>query len=710
MSRNRKVFLFMALGIALIVSVAILAITFFQMTRSQVSPPLSVTDTSTPNNLSASQVIIASQGGSVELSDGTRVDIPADALESDTRISISIPSQLDDEITLPKNSAALIREISASDVSLKRPIRLTFSYTSLQHQESLSPDTIFVARWDGDDWQYLGGDIDSQRKMVTVETDHLSIFGVFDLPSLDALFSGLKSFLSTCTPNWTTDLEWTQLVSVISQANSGVVSIQGANVYLRGNFGTFAASEGGYIFADRTWFEREADWLPASQRNLLVEPILAHELSHIVRGSTNIEVTSLVLKEALGGVSVNDFMREMGAYLMALSFAVSRGDCDATLDHLNTLVFTLPRLALMQSLQKDTCAKLQQLELTADEDGVGWASHYSGEINAIGLVFSHWLQKRGGDDSCTHPSGFVRAQQIRAVLAMGSDGGVFGQVVGIGGSLSDVTITIDNQITEWTDENGQFLITGLFVGTHTITYSKPDYQSVTLSVEVPFQDLVDTSTELLWLPATPTAAPTDTPFPQLATISLGPDVPLLTYDSAEWEEHFLDGGGPTLDHRVFTTCHLHAIRGLGGQPPDLTFTIRIGSTDYIVDQFGPADQPYLRVYSTPPNYPHRSNVQFILLPGDTPGDCIEAAERVLLLSDASINQYSGSVPNDSGPPPSRVAVGMRARVSYSNGLPIRLRESPGLSGRFIMNVAEGVIFWIIGGPEYQDNSPGGRFS
>lgn len=47
-------------------------------------------------------------------------------------------------------------------------------------------------------------------------------------------------------------------------------------------------------------------------------------------------------------------------------------------------------------------------------------------------------------------------------------------------------------------------------------------------------------------------------------------------------------------------------------------------------------------------------------------------------------------------PPSQVTAGMRARVTYTDGTPLRLRETP--TGTVIRNIAEGVSFDIIGGP------------
>lgn len=433
---------------------------------------------STANNASASQMIIASQGGSVELANDTRVDIPKDALASNARVSVSIPTQLDDKILFPKNTAVTIREINASGVSLKSPIPLTFSYASLQRQESLSPDAVFVARWDGTAWQYLEGDIDSQRKTVTAKTDHLSIFGVFDLQSfVDGVFKGRPL---PCRANQKTDQAYKDLVREINKANISETLIEREiNVYQIDRFNNFAASSEECIYADRAWLDDKSKWLPVSKRYLLEEPILAHELSHIVRGYTKYteyDITRTILKEILRRRKAKDFMREFGTALLALSDAERRYDANAMLSHYSTLVSNISRLMSdYMDMRRDICAQLQEMELKADKDGVTWAGHHKGETNEVGLVFSYFLQER--KYTCEppinfHPTGVVRAQRIRDVFGLGSYGGIFGTVYESGGyqvsQALGVTFKIDNQkIEQEVDENGQFLVTGLSLGQHT---------------------------------------------------------------------------------------------------------------------------------------------------------------------------------------------------------------------------------------------------
>jgi hypothetical protein len=56
------------------------------------------------------------------------------------------------------------------------------------------------------------------------------------------------------------------------------------------------------------------------------------------------------------------------------------------------------------------------------------------------------------------------------------------------------------------------------------------------------------------------------------------------------------------------------------------------------------------------------------------------------------------------PPQTRLVVGMQARVSYTaSGIPLRVREEPGLSGKYITRLPNGTQFTVIGGSEEIDN-------
>ncbi len=65
---------------------------------------------------------------------------------------------------------------------------------------------------------------------------------------------------------------------------------------------------------------------------------------------------------------------------------------------------------------------------------------------------------------------------------------------------------------------------------------------------------------------------------------------------------------------------------------------------------------------------------------------------------------SNSTSSDcSGASPSRLAVSDTARVTYSNGISLRIRSEPGLDSNKIGLLAEGTEMDIIGGPECTDS-------
>jgi hypothetical protein len=54
-----------------------------------------------------------------------------------------------------------------------------------------------------------------------------------------------------------------------------------------------------------------------------------------------------------------------------------------------------------------------------------------------------------------------------------------------------------------------------------------------------------------------------------------------------------------------------------------------------------------------------------------------------------------------GTPASRLVIGMRGRVTYTDGTPTRLRQNPG--GEILYNMPEGTPFNVVGGPQCEDD-------
>lgn len=460
-----------------------------------------------------SKMINAGEGGSVELADGTRIDIPPGALSSDTVVSISVPATSNLVAALPKDAIVVIREINAQGSAINRPVKLTFPYIA-QAQDDMRHDSV-VAWLDGRNWTLLDGQIDSQRRTIAVEINHLSTFGVFNLPSPDTLIHSMVD--SACGPK-NLNSHWTQLANAIREKNNASEALPKVNVYNQEKWNTFSLiklNEIKFILADDSWYNDEAAWIPIAKRDLLAAPILGHELSHGVRGDMELDSVSSILKEAIRSMSGSEYQRLFKAYLITSYLAILNGDCIEARLGLGSLVN-----ASILYATKDTCARYQQIELNADLDGANWASRYAGDPSLVGLIFIHWLKERGGADFCTHPSGLVRAKNIQANLKLDSKGGVFGTITVIGVSplraspgapLADVDITLNDRLIAKTDENGQFMVIGLDPGDYTLGYYISGYQQKSAQITIDSQDLADASARLAWTPgalSTPAAQPT----------------------------------------------------------------------------------------------------------------------------------------------------------------------------------------------------------
>jgi hypothetical protein len=468
-----------------------------------------LTETVAPDARTVTAIVKAQEGGIVELPGDTRIEIPPDALDTDAKITISIPEETNIELISLDDPTSLVRDITLASGSLKKPVKLIFSYNDFPVNEMLAPDAVIAAHWDGYQWSYLESSIDPVNKTVAVETVHFSRFGLFALPKVDNVFAKLSDLLLGC---WKTsgDTEWSTMVTQISRSNA--TSLNTVYVYLDNNRGTFSAMlEQKYIIGDRKFFNQESSWLPAKERHLLAGAFLGHELAHLVSGyPTDLEITSEALKESSETMSFSDFGEMIGISLRRLLSSILARNCTATIRNFNETY----DIVLIYLQKEGKCTKFHSNELKADELGTTWAGKNAGDINAVALVFAHWFDQKGNQSGCTHPSGTERGTNIRETVAMGEDGGIFGTITvsGTGKPILGVKITTDNGKSEETDEEGKFLITGLPAGNQNITYSKAGYQSVTRIINSTSKHLVQVSVELKLLPPeTPTPVPTNTP-------------------------------------------------------------------------------------------------------------------------------------------------------------------------------------------------------
>ncbi len=127
--------------------------------------------------------IIGPSGGTVEVTDaasklyGVEVEIPADAIEEDTDITIS---QSEDDLTIPA-SVLLVGEIvdfGPDGLEFDEPVHITLSYSD---DDVEIEDTLHVYVYDGNSWkglEFVSRDTDANT--VTALTSHFSNFAIFN--------------------------------------------------------------------------------------------------------------------------------------------------------------------------------------------------------------------------------------------------------------------------------------------------------------------------------------------------------------------------------------------------------------------------------------------------------------------------------------------------------------------------------------------------
>jgi hypothetical protein len=128
--------------------------------------------------LTVSQQIAAEDGGTVSLGGGVTLKIPAGALLQDTTATITRAAEDDpapDELEGAEPAGAAFN-IDLGDQELAEPVTLEIAYDPDALPEGSSEDVIFLAFYDQDkkQWVPAGGNVDQERQVVVIETDHLS--------------------------------------------------------------------------------------------------------------------------------------------------------------------------------------------------------------------------------------------------------------------------------------------------------------------------------------------------------------------------------------------------------------------------------------------------------------------------------------------------------------------------------------------------------
>jgi hypothetical protein len=140
------------------------------------------TDTAVPDVQTITTLVSASQGGTLELSDGAALRIPPGALSSDTEVVLRMlpdngpESQSPDAMT----NAGKVYEIDLGNNPLEEAVTLEIPFDPTLLSNDVEPDQVFLTTFDEQAgmWLYAGGTVDLNRNVVTLPVTHASIWKV----------------------------------------------------------------------------------------------------------------------------------------------------------------------------------------------------------------------------------------------------------------------------------------------------------------------------------------------------------------------------------------------------------------------------------------------------------------------------------------------------------------------------------------------------
>lgn len=154
---------------------------------------------------SASEHIVAAQGGSATLADEVVLRIPAGALQDDTTITITRESDESPALGELEGGEPVgdSFNIDLGGQELTKPVALEIAYDPGRLLENGPEDVVFLAFYDeeAEKWIPVGGQVDQERRVVIVETNRLSLWKPWEW-NWDAWIAVLKKTLSLKLSNW----------------------------------------------------------------------------------------------------------------------------------------------------------------------------------------------------------------------------------------------------------------------------------------------------------------------------------------------------------------------------------------------------------------------------------------------------------------------------------------------------------------------------
>jgi len=147
----------------------------------------------------ARAVVKSSEGGTLALADGARLEIPVGSLSADGEVSFrrvepGITTGGIDEFTIPVGDRY---EVDLGRQELTGPVTLEIPFDRTALPPGEEPEHVFLSYFDEDrgKWVFAGGEVDPKRNVVSLEVDHASWWQAVT-PNWGALVAAVNKIFS----------------------------------------------------------------------------------------------------------------------------------------------------------------------------------------------------------------------------------------------------------------------------------------------------------------------------------------------------------------------------------------------------------------------------------------------------------------------------------------------------------------------------------
>ena len=166
--------------------------------------------------------IVSSSRRIIKVEDGnpydgeTSINFPSGALTEDTKVTITQLKTEDEPIvrrsrTILTDKPVAVYNFDPNNIEFKKPVTLTILYIDIDGSGNKGdgkvddPDNIIDATtlklfyWDGFDWRYVGGSVNTENHTVTAKISHFSKYALFPAKNYEA--KDFRPFERIITPN-----------------------------------------------------------------------------------------------------------------------------------------------------------------------------------------------------------------------------------------------------------------------------------------------------------------------------------------------------------------------------------------------------------------------------------------------------------------------------------------------------------------------------